>query len=331
MCVKISAGKAYVKGYDINLGGSTILDVDKPRDKQTVNSALVPYQMGTILRVNNAFGVPAPNINDDSKFVELYNQRTNSNTAGTGELVGQARCYSFAVSDASYTGDTTQWDLHLFDIQTFTRLELNQAVSNAELPDTSFVRGLSSGATGYAIAAGGASAVIKLTQVTGVFVAGEQIIINEDPEISRSIKTVRTFGIQDVKSVYQDASSLSGYASDFVADTILQRRVPTGFSIVDKLNIGVTGVATCAGRSFTGIKTDTIVRYQLPDEAVERFNRVTSVSTDGLSITLGSVATIAGVCNGAVPTTLTTTTFAFGVPNINLNENKGLYLSLIHI
>jgi len=328
MCVKVSAGKAYVKGYDINLGGSTILDVDKPRDKQTVNSALVPYQMGTILRVNNAFGIPAPNINDDSKFVELYNQRTNSNTAGTGELVGQARCYSFAVSDASYTGDTTQWDLHLFDIQTFTRLELNQAVSNAELPDTSFVRGLSSNATGYAIAAGGASAIVKLTQVTGVFVAGEQIIINEDPEISRSIKTVRTFGIQDVKSVYQDASSLSGYASDFVADTILQRRVPTGFSIVDKLNIGVTGVATCAGRSFTGIKTDTIVRYQLPDEAVERFNRVTSVSTDGLSITLGSVATIAGVCNGAVPTTLTTTTFAFGVPNINLNETKGLYAEL---
>ena len=77
-------------------------------------SALVPYQMGTILKVNNAFGVPAPNINDDTKFVELYNQRTASNSAGTGELVGQARVYSFAVSDASYTGDVTEWDLHLF-------------------------------------------------------------------------------------------------------------------------------------------------------------------------------------------------------------------------
>ena len=55
-------------------------------------------------------------------------------------------------------------------------------------------------------------------------------------------------------------------------------KVPTGFSIVDKLNIGATGVATCAGRSFTGIKTDTVIRYQLPDESTERFNRVTSVS-----------------------------------------------------
>ena len=328
MCVKISSGKAYVKGYDINLSGTSIIDVDKPRDKQTVDSSLVPYQMGTILRVNNVFGAPVPNINYDTKVVELYNQRTNTNTGGTGELIGKARVYSFAVSNSSYVGDTSVWDLHLFDMQTFTRLELNQTVSNAEVPNTSFIRGLSSGATGYAIAEGGASTVIKLTQVTGVFVAGEQIIINEDPEIPRSIRTVRTFGIQDIKSVYQDASAVSGYASDFVADTVLQRKVPTGFSIVDKLNIGATGVATCAGRSFTGIKTDTVIRYQLPDESVERFNRVTSVSTDGLSITLGAVNNVTGVCNGAVPSTLTTTTFAFGVPNINLNENKGLYAEL---
>ena len=52
---------------------------------------------------------------------------------------------------------------------------------------------MSSGATGYAIAAGGSSTVVKLTQVTGTFIKGEQIIINEDPELSRSITTVRTF------------------------------------------------------------------------------------------------------------------------------------------
>ena len=211
MCVKVSAGKAYVKGYDVTLGGVSMIDVPKPRDKQTVDSSLVPYQMGTILRVNNVFGVPVPNINYDTKVVELYNQRTGSNTAGTGELVGQARVYSFAVSNASYTGDTTEWDLHLFDIQTFTRLVLNQQVSNSDFPlDTAYVRGLSSGATGYMVFPNNNSTVVKLTQVTGTFVSGEQIIINEDPEISRSIQTVRTFGIQDIKSVYQDASSVSG-------------------------------------------------------------------------------------------------------------------------
>ena len=122
MCVKISAGKAYVKGYDINLGDSTIIDVEKPRDKQTVDASLVPYQMGTILRVNHAFGIPKSNINYDTYYLEFYNQRTGSNTSGTGELVGRARVYSFAVSDAAYSNDASEWDLHLFDMQTFTRL-----------------------------------------------------------------------------------------------------------------------------------------------------------------------------------------------------------------
>ena len=57
--------------------------------------------MGTIFKVNHASGVPAPNINDDTKFVELYNQRTSSSTSGQGELIGRARVYSFAVSDAT--------------------------------------------------------------------------------------------------------------------------------------------------------------------------------------------------------------------------------------
>ena len=53
MCVKVSAGTAYVKGFDVDIDGTEIIDVDKPRDKKEVPSALVPYQMGTILKVNN--------------------------------------------------------------------------------------------------------------------------------------------------------------------------------------------------------------------------------------------------------------------------------------
>ena len=242
--------------------------------------------------------------------------------------MGQARVYSFAVSDAAYSGDSTQWDLHLFDIQTFTRLTLNSSVTNAQVPDASYVRGLSSGAHGYTTASGSNSDVIKITQVTGTFMQGEQIIINEDPEVSRSIKTVRTFGIQDVKSVYQQTSALTGHTVDFVADTVLQRKVPTGFSITDKININAAGIATCAGGNFTGIKTDTIVRYQLPNEETERFNRVTEVLSDG-SISLAAVASISGICNGALPgTTNTTTTFAFGVPNIKVEDNKGLFAKI---
>ena len=329
MCIKVSAGKAYVKGYDIDLGGTQVLDIEKPRDKREVSSALVPYQMGTILKVNNIFGVPVPNIRGNSTTalsLQLYSERTGSNTAGSGEFIGRARVYSFNVTDASYVNDSTQWDLHVFDMQIFTRLTLNKSVTNTELPQGSFVRGVSSGAYGYSDAAGGDALTINLSDITGKFIQGEQIVINEDPQISRSIGIVKNFGIQDVKSVYQDASSASGYTADFVGDVVLDKKIAPSFSVSDQLNINAAGIATCAGRSFSGIKTDTIVRYQLPGETIERFNRIISVANDGLSITLASVPTISGVCNGALPTGASVSpTFKLGFPNIKLEENKGLF------
>ena len=57
-CVKLSPGRAYVRGFDVNLSGTTVLDVDKPRDVQTVNAASIPFEMGSLLRVNNAQGTP---------------------------------------------------------------------------------------------------------------------------------------------------------------------------------------------------------------------------------------------------------------------------------
>ena len=209
MCVKVSSGKAYVKGYDVSLESSSVIDVQKPRDTQEVEAALVPYEMGTIFKVNNVFGVPAPNINDDAAFAELCNRRTASNTQKTGDLIGRARIYSFNVSNASYTGDSTEWDLRLFDIQIFTKILLNQNATNSQIPITSFIRGVSSGATGYvAIPTSGANS-LHLSDVTGQFIVGEQIIVNEDTSLVRSIESVKVYGIQDVKSVYQGAAVLS--------------------------------------------------------------------------------------------------------------------------
>ena len=53
MCVKVSGGKAYVRGYDIKTDSVEILDVDKPRDTQEVSAINVDFELGNILRVNN--------------------------------------------------------------------------------------------------------------------------------------------------------------------------------------------------------------------------------------------------------------------------------------
>lgn len=331
MCVKISPGKAYVRGFDIEKQATTILDVDKPRDKASVETSLVPFEMGNLLRVNNVSGTPFVGINTNNNTVSFYNQRKASVGSGTGEEIGQARIYSFSLSDAPYSNSSSEWELYMFDVQTYTKLTLNQSLNSSQCPATSYIRGVSSGASGYVVSAA-AGTDITVTQTSGTFISGEQILINESVEYSRSIRSVRVFGTQDIKSVFQNSSSISsGIKTSFVADSVLQRFVPPGFNITDRLTItgGVSaGTVTCPGKNFLGIRSDSIIRYQISGLSTETYNRVTSVSSDGLTMTVAGVSSVFGVCNGGLPSSTQSVTFSVGVPNLTNDENAGLYASL---
>ena len=133
-----------------------------------------------------------------------------------------ARVYWYGVSDASYTGDSTQWDLYLYDIQTFTSLTVGTAHNGTNVPDGSLVRGLSSGATGFV--SGRNSTRLDLSQTSGEFLEGEQIIINDDVALKDGIKDIVVHNTEDIKSVFQDvAATISGVSGQgtFLADTVL--------------------------------------------------------------------------------------------------------------
>ena len=121
LSVKVSAGTAYVKGFDIDLIGSTIVDIDKPRATKTIKDSGVPFSPGSMLRVNNVAGTPFINIGDASSanttntnIISLYKERRNaagnSNisdaaTAGLTTKIGEARVYWFGPTDDTYKGD----------------------------------------------------------------------------------------------------------------------------------------------------------------------------------------------------------------------------------
>jgi hypothetical protein len=331
MCVKVSPGKAYVRGFDITKELTTILDVDKPRNKETVQTSLVPFEMGNLLKVNNVTGTPFVGINNVNNVVSFYNQRKASEGSGTGTEIGQARVYSFELSDAAYSNDGTEWDLYLFDVQTYTKLTINQSLNSNQCPVTSYVRGVSSNASGYVVTAP-SNSELTLTQTSGSFIAGEQILINESVEYSRSIVSVKAFNTQDIKSIFQSSTSISsGIKTSFVADTVLQRFVPAGFNITDRITItGGTdaGTVTCPGKNFLGIRSDTIIRYQISGLTTETYNRVVSVSSGGTSMTLAGISSVFGVCDGGLPSSNQSVTFSIGIPNIKNDENAGLYAPL---
>jgi len=328
MCVKVSPGKAYVRGYDIESPSTTIIDVEKPRDTATVLNSLVPFEMGNLLRVNNVSGTPFVGISTSSNVVEFYNRRKNSTTSGTGTLIGKGRVYSFSLTDASYTNASTEWDLYLFDIQTYTVLIVNENLNASQCPISSYIRGVSSGASGYVVSSP-TGKTLTLTQTSGTFISGEQLLINESLLNSRSVNSIVEYTVDDIKSIYQDSTAItSSLKQDFVADTVLYRSLPRGFSITDRLTITSTGTVTCPGKTFLGIRSDAILRYQISGLSTETYNRVVSVSNDGFSMTVASVPNVSGVCNGALPSGTESVTFSLGSPDIKNKEKASLYTPL---
>lgn len=324
LSIKISPGKAYVKGFDVEKSETTVLDVEKPRSSSTINSSSVPFEMGNLLKVNNVSGSPLVGI-DNNQTLDLHVQRKGSTTTGTGTTIGKARVYSFSSADAPYSNSGSQWNLYLYDVQTYTLLTINQSLATNQCPATSFVKGLSSGASGYVVNDAN-SDTLTLSQTSGTFISGEQISINGTTEHSRSVVSFKNYGTQDVKSVFQNA----GLSTNFVADTLLQRKIASNFNGTDVVTITSAGIVTCAGRNFLGIRSDAIIRYQRSGFTTETYNRVVNVSADGLTMTVVGVNTVAGVCDGAVPSSTVNTTFSLGVPSIQNDENAFLYAKINH-
>ena len=307
MCVKVSPGEAYVGGYNVEKISNTIIDVEKPRDTAVVPAANIPFEMGNLLRVNNVSGAPK-----QKESINLYNQ-----FAGGGTQIGDARVYTFNLTGSAYQDASTNWDLYLYDVQTYTTLTLNTPVSPLGLVTSSYIKGKSSGASGYAVSSGSGSTV-SIRQTSGTFSIGEQLIIN-GIDVSATVSSATVYGTRDIKSVSQ--SGVSGFPT-FTADSLLDSiSLPNG--IVGG-TISGSNTLVSPGKVFTGVKVGDIIRYQTAS-GDETFNRVTANNTT--SLTLAASTTVSGVHVGTVSNG-TYSQIKLGVPALR-NQDKGyLYAEL---
>ena len=333
MCIKLSPGKAYVRGYDVYKPGSTVIDIEKPRDTKTVLNASIPFDMGSVIQVNNVTGTPFISLGGtETNVVQLRNQRKGSNpVSAAGNLIGEARVYSYNATDAAYSGPTTNFDLHLYDIQTFTILRVS-SLTGVSATKGMRVRGLASGAVGYLARNKNNTGANELavSQTTGTFISGEQLILNERTvSESVSVKEVLSYSIEDIKSIRQNTFSSTGI-STFNADTRLYDFTLPNFSLTDELNV-TDNTATVNNRNFggnIGINTGTIFAYNNGAGDDPRFNRLTNVSPDGKTITLASTQDVAGICEGSnVSGFSTSSTFRIKAPKLQ-DKNSSIFTKL---
>ena len=99
---KISPGKAYVKGYEIESLNAVYLDVDKPRTTRTIEDQNIIYNTGPTLRLNRVYRNPVVGLGN-TYLVSLRDQRVGSNQETIpGNEVGIARVYDFRLESGSY-------------------------------------------------------------------------------------------------------------------------------------------------------------------------------------------------------------------------------------
>ena len=126
----------------------------------------------------------------------------------------------------SIESPASQFDLHLFDIQTYSQIVSDSSLTSINVGD--YVKGNNSGATGFVEASSGQT--LTLYQVSGTFVQNETLVVNGIGS-SVSIGTFTSYGVEDIKSISDGT---------FAADSLLSKEtILTGpFSLSVDSEIG---------------------------------------------------------------------------------------------
>jgi hypothetical protein len=296
---KISPGKAYVKGYEVETISPLLLDFKKPRSTKTLKNQAVNFGFGPTLSVNRVYGSPTIGFNTTGTL-SLRSHRIGANQeTSPGKEIGIARIYDFALESGSYDStfpDINVWDLSLFDVQTYTDITVNEPLT---INTSAYIKGESSGATGFLKYNVSAGTALTAYGVEGNFVTGERLLFNGVLDNSRFVSDSTNYSLADTKSVFGIVGSASTFSADIIQTP--SRNLGSGFISGNDGGSSRVTIGADPGFSFIGIvTTGNLVRYSRPSLDIVSYGRVSGVGRT--NFTISAVQTVNGVCNGALPT-----------------------------
>jgi hypothetical protein len=319
---KISPGKAFIRGYEVETISSTFLDVDKPRTTQILENQSINYSTGPTLKLNRVYGSSPVGLGN-TFILSLRNERVGSSgTLSAGKEIGLARVYDFSLDSGSYStsnSNLNEWNISLFDIQTFTNITLNNSVT---LSTPTFVKGNNSGATAF-LKDNIVGTDLTLYDVKGSFIPFESFSFDGIDSGIIGI-AVTSYGISDIKSVYGNVSS----ASTFSADVIQSTAFNVGIATISAVSSGVSTVRS-SNILFPGniVKVGNLVKYSDSTKTTPVVAKVIGVGASTISIT--GVTTVSGIVDGSLPTSsLNVTDFAVLKTDLEKSTDNTLYSRL---
>ena len=321
---KLSPGKAYVKGYEIETLNPTFLDVPKPRDTKTLKDQSIIYNTGPTFKVNSVYRTPTVGIGS-TYVLSLRDERVGVNSeSAPGQEIGLARVYDFRLESGKYeitAADKAknEWALALYDVQNFSEIELNQPITQS-VP--AFIEGQNSGATAYLVGSVTSGVGLTIYEKRGDFIANEPLIFNGIKN-GRIAIGITNYTVSDVKSVYGTDDNNIGI-NTFSANIIPTPLINVGVATVG-LDRGAAGTKIqSTNPNFPGITTiGNLIEYSdLTKSDDPILARVISVGSD--NVTVVGVATVSGICNGGLPTVSTASGISSAKPYKEVSDLKVL-------
>ena len=298
---KISPGKAFVRGFEVENSTVHYLDFEKTRSTKTLVDQGLNYFTGPTLTLNRVVGAPRIGFSTSS-VISLRDTRIGlTSTTVAGKEIGVARVYDFALESGSYSSvasDLNEWDITLYDIQPYTEMVLNQAVT---LSVPTYIRGKSSGATGH-LRFSTTTGIVTAYNTKGTFLTGEKLEFN-GVDNGRVSTAVTSFGVADVKSIH----TAVGVGETFNANVKQSTRLRFPSVTISPKSGSAPGISTVTstGSEFTNaVKPGDLVQFTnslLSNNSVKTYAKVTSlVGTN--SITIVGINTVSLLNDGGLPT-----------------------------
>ena len=325
--ITISPMKAYVRVYQVENISPVFLDFPKTRETKTVKNQSINYFSGSSFTLNRVFGTPIIGAGS-TYFVTLRDSRVgNSQLTAAGNEIGLARVYDFALESGSYSASNpneNEFDISLFDIQTYTNITLNEPIT---LSTPTHVRGKESGAVGFLRYDVSAGTALTVYNSKGSFNLGEKLIF-DNVENTRVIRSLRQYGLSDVQSLH----GVVGTAYTFTGDVIQQDAKEIGQVKITAASGGISTV-TSASEIFVGIATvgNLVVFSNLANigtgKSLPTYAKVETVDTR--SITISGITSVSGICEGDLPTSsITPSDFAILESQLHDSPDDALYTEL---
>ena len=315
---KISTGKAYVRGYEVETTSPVMIDVQKPRETKSLENQSLSFNTGSTLSVNRLYG--APNIGiGTSYYVSLRSDRVGAaSTTLSGDEIGVARVYDFKLkSNYNSNKDINEWSISLYDLNIFSTLTLNSAVT---LSTPTFIKGKNSGATAFLKNSVTDSTSITVYDKKGTFVKNETLSF-DGLESSREIVSIDNFGVSNVKSIF---STDENGDVDFSCDTIQSPKV-IGKASITAESSGTSTITSSEEGFPKNIYVNDLLQYTISSQ--KRAAKVTQVLEN--SIEISSITSVTGVFDGSLPTSnIDVVDLSILKTNLDKSSDKSLFTKL---